>query len=484
MDTIKIINKGGFFELNGDKYPKGHYIVQSKGDTINIYNVNGYLSLSAKFIQFVDKSDIPFNTVEDLLSEFDSFYTIGGGEMGGVKINTDVAAGDAFGRVRTSLPNSLFDGQMTYDLQPLLFGQDTNGTGATIEHDATNRVALLSFLNTPTGGVSQMQSFEHFRYRAGHSQLVYITFNMKEGVANVVKYAGYSDGVNGIEFQLNGTTPRFGILSSTDEGNEFVDQLDWNIDKLDGTGPTGISLDITKVQILVLDFQALYVGRVRIGFDLDGVVIWAHEFNHANSDISPYFATANLPIRVGMTCSGTVTTSMNLICCTVQSESGGEVNEGFNFSQEASATVANGVLTHVISIQPKLTFNSITNRTKLIIESVDISVIGNTPIAYYLCLGDVLTGTTAFIDVNTTYSAVQYNALGTTSGTPDIITITGYVAASNQARGSVSKDISSKFPITLDIDGSVRPLGRVTLLAKGIGASSEIEASINWVEIR
>lgn len=121
-----------------------------------------------------------------------------------MQIDSNNTVGDAFGRIRTSSPTSLFDAQLTYDLQPLLFEQVTAQTGATVAHDSTNRMALMTFASTPTGGKAYMQSYEYFRYRAGHSQMVFVTFNFIEGVTDVMKFAGYSDGSNGIEFQLNG----------------------------------------------------------------------------------------------------------------------------------------------------------------------------------------------------------------------------------------------------------------------------------------
>lgn len=401
-----------------------------------------------------------------------------------IKLDSNNPVGDAFGRLRTSSPTSLFDAQLTYDLQPLLFQAVTNGSGATVTHDATNRMALMTFSSTPTGGLSYMQSYEHFRYRAGHSQLAYVTFIMGAGVTDVVKFAGYSNGSNGVEFQLSGTTKQFVLYSDTGKGDETVTQSNWNVDKLDGTGTSGLTLDTANVQILVMDFQALYAGRVRIGFDIGGVFVVAHEFRHANVIAFPYLQTANLPIRCGMSSTGTVSATMNFLCCTVQSENGESSREGFHFSQDASVSAAT-TLTHLLSIQPKTTFNSITNRTKIVIDSVDLIVTGNSPIHFAICLGDVLTGTTTFNDVNTTYSAVQYNTAGTTSGTPSIVMYTGHIPTSNTSKGSISQTVVMKYPITLDVAGSARALGRVTVLVQSLGVSaSNVEGALNWTEIR
>ena len=123
----------------------------------------------------------------------------------------DSANLDAFSRLRVSNPLILHNSQFTYDLAPIIMEQITNGSGATVTYDSTNRCALMTFSSTPTGGKAYMQSYEYLPYQPGRSQLAFVTFNMLSAVANVLKFAGYSDGVNGIEFQLNGTTKQFTI---------------------------------------------------------------------------------------------------------------------------------------------------------------------------------------------------------------------------------------------------------------------------------
>jgi hypothetical protein len=396
----------------------------------------------------------------------------------------DSARFDSFSRLRTSNPVTLFDAQLTYDLSPLLYEQITAEANATVTHDATDRNALMTFSSTPTGGKAYMQTYEYFRYQPGKSQLVFVTFNMVAAVANVLKFAGYSDGVNGIEFQNNGTTNQFTVYSSTGNGNETVTQANWNIDKLDGTGASGITLDITKTQICVIDLQALYVGRVRVGFDLGGLVIYAHEFVHANLVASPYIATANLPVRCGMTCSGTVSTTMNFICCSVISEGGQDESTGYAFSQQGTATAGSGTDTHILSVQPKTTFNSIANRSKFVLESVDITVTGNSPVLWKLVLGQAISGTTTFIDANATYSAMEYNILGTLSDSPAITIAQGYVAASATVKTATSTRVPFKYPITLDAAGVARVNGRLSVIVQGIGGTSATRCVLNWKEIR
>ncbi|MFW6219678.1 MAG: hypothetical protein ACOCZ5_00035 [bacterium] len=390
---------------------------------------------------------------------------------------------DSFGRLRTSTAHSLLDSQLTYDLQPLLWNQIISGSGAEITHDSTNRMAVLSFDSTPTGGESIMQTFEYFRYSAGKSQLAFISFNFRGSNSNTLKFVGLSDGTNGIEFQNDGTNNKITILSTTNSGNNEIIQDDWNLDVMDGTGPSGINLDISKTNIFVVDFQALYVGRVRVGFDIGGKIIYVHEFVHANELEVPYFNTANLPVRCGMTCSDTSTTSMNLICTTVISESAEVSPEGFYFSVEGEVTASTD-RTHILSLQPKLLFNGITNRSKFVLESVNIMNTGNNNVRWELCIGTELTGDTTFNDVNTDYSTIEYNVNGTAED-PGIVIASGYITSTNQSKGQINNmGIPFKYPITLDSDGEHRLLGRLTLLVSTTNSTSNCLASINWKEIR
>jgi len=398
----------------------------------------------------------------------------------------DSANLDAFSRLRVSNPLILHNSQLTYDLAPIIMEQITNGTGATITHDSTNRQALMTFSSTPTGGKAFMQSYEYLPYQPGRSQLIFVTFNMIADVANTLKFAGYSDGVNGIEFQLSGSTKQFVVYSASSAGNETVTQSSWNLDKLDGTGASGITLDITKTQILVIDVQALYVGRVRMGFDIGGQIIYAHEFLHANIFSSPYVQSANLPVRCGMTCTGTVSTTMNFICSAVISEGGSEdINVyGYTFQQDSGVISVTTGGTHMISLRPRTTFNSIANRTRVAYIDVEIYNAGNQPIQWQLCIGQALTGTTTYNNVNTAYSSSEYNILGTLSGSPTIVIDGGYVASSGGAKGVTNTAIVSRYPITLDAAGLQRTLGTLTLKATSLSGTQTVYASIKFREIR
>ena len=81
-------------------------------------------------------------------------FTVAAGDEDGYLIVSPNSASpnyNSFGWLRAAQPSYVFDAQMTYDLQPLLFEQITAETGATVTHSATNRNAVMTFASTPTG---------------------------------------------------------------------------------------------------------------------------------------------------------------------------------------------------------------------------------------------------------------------------------------------------------------------------------------------
>lgn len=77
-----------------------------------------------------------------------------------------------------------------------------------------------------------------------------------------------------------------------------VPQSQWNIDKADGTGPTGFSLDIHKIQMAYIDYSWYGAGKVRFGFkDQNGIAKYFHQFVHGNKQTEAYMRSGNLPSR-------------------------------------------------------------------------------------------------------------------------------------------------------------------------------------------
>jgi len=91
-------------------------------------------------------------------------------------------------------------------------------------------------------------------YQPGKGLLVLATFQMDNSTsANLNQSVGYFNTQNGVFFRRTGGVNALVLRSNTSgtpSDARFVNQTDWNGDKLDGTGPSGYTLDLTHPQIL------------------------------------------------------------------------------------------------------------------------------------------------------------------------------------------------------------------------------------------
>jgi hypothetical protein len=77
-----------------------------------------------------------------------------------------------------------------------------------------------------------------------------------------------------------------------------VPQSKWNVDKMDGTGPSGYNLDIAKMQMTYIDYSWYGAGTIRFGMrTTEGAVAWAHKMVQNNINTAAYMRSGNLPAR-------------------------------------------------------------------------------------------------------------------------------------------------------------------------------------------
>jgi hypothetical protein len=77
-----------------------------------------------------------------------------------------------------------------------------------------------------------------------------------------------------------------------------VPQSEFNIDKVDGTGPSGYNIDLTKMQMFYIDYTWYGAGFVRYGVrGPRGDVIYVHKQPNNNINAEAYMRSGNLPAR-------------------------------------------------------------------------------------------------------------------------------------------------------------------------------------------
>ena len=230
---------------------------------------------------------------------------------------------DAFGRTRISAPFTLFDSQNRY-LNGNQFAQKLTGSGTfTYEANASSFTLAVTAADGDSV-ISQCRTVQV--YQPGKSLLVLNTFAMGTLQAGCRQRVGYFTSGDGIYFEADGEDLYMVIRSSVTGSpvNSRIAQANWNQDPMDGTGPSGITIDPTKTQIFWCDIEWLGVGSVRAGFVINGIFYICHVFNHANTETNVYMTTATLNCRYEITNTAATAgaATMRQICSTVISEGG------------------------------------------------------------------------------------------------------------------------------------------------------------------
>lgn len=80
--------------------------------------------------------------------------------------------------------------------------------------------------------------------------------------------------------------------------DEKYPQSQWNIDRCDGTGSTGFNLDLTKMQMMYIDYAWYGAGAIRFGFkDQKGEIIYCHRITNSNRNTEAYMRSGNICAR-------------------------------------------------------------------------------------------------------------------------------------------------------------------------------------------
>jgi hypothetical protein len=402
-----------------------------------------------------------------------------------VYIQPATTAGDAFGRLRTSSPLTLFDSSHRYHDNGLW--ATATGTGGTYAFSSGEGLINLN-VTTVSGAKVLRETKKVCSYQPGKSLQVMNTFVMASGKTNLRQRVGYFGTANGLYLELSGTSAPSFVERNSVSGSVAetrVSQVNWNIDPLDGSGPSGFTLDITKAQIHWIDIEWLGLGTVRTGFVINGQLVHCHSFHHANLITSTYMTTASLPLRYEIenlnTTSGAST--LKQVCSTVLSEGGYEL-------RGAQSTVTIPVnapydLTTAPNYYPIISLRLDSNYLDAIVILTAISIMGITNNASYswkvVAGGTTSGGTWASGGVN---SAVQYNISGTSfSEVSGRSLAAGFTNGSNQGSAVIDILKEALFKFQLERDSFTSTPYELTLIMASEDNGADVLATMDWEEI-
>jgi hypothetical protein len=385
-----------------------------------------------------------------------------------------------FGRQTVVEPFTLWDSKLLTAESNANFWTEAelsgSGTGTSY---SSNTASVTMTVGANTAGVRARQTRTRFNYQSGKGHLVLTTFVFGAAQAGITKRVGYFDTNNGLFFQLSGSTLSVVRRTSTSGSpiDNVVNQADWNLDRLDGTGSSGYTFDPSKTQIGVIEMEWLGVGRVRMGFDIDGQIIYVHEFRNANNLTVVYMSTPNNPVRFEIQNDGTGGASSLVCICSSVMSLGGQEQTGLILSENTGSTssTATSVGTNyaLMGIRLKSTHYGIN------VDTLRVSILGTSSNDNYLWelrYNPTITGTFTYSGI--TGASVE---IAKTSGTIATTVSGGTLINSGygQALTSITTDLRNTVRIGADINGAA---DSVVLSVVPLGASLGITSSFTWRE--
>lgn len=389
---------------------------------------------------------------------------------------------DAFGRLRVSNPYTIFDSQARF--APSIDYDYVTNTGASTSYNTNQSSVNLTLTSASAGATALAQTKRVFPYQPGKGLLTMQTFVMGAPQTGLTQRVGYYGAQNGVYLEQADTQISFVIRTYTGgtvDNSRYAVQSDWSVDKLDGTGPSGITLDLTKMQILWFDFEWLGSGNLRCGFIINGVYIVCHIFENANIKSTVYIQTAILPLRYEITATDSVA-SANLvqICSTVISEGGyDEISQLYEARRgDNGLTIANNTgldFTPIVSIR----VNSSYYGSVVIPSAYDFFPISSGSTGYEVVMirnGTLTSPTWAAATMCNGQVDVDIGATAVTVSSVDDIMQTAFASSTAQAVGDVAVRTLYNFKTQIGYTASLTGNGFgasdvLTIAARGINNS-------------
>ena len=178
-----------------------------------------------------------------------------------------------------------------------------NGTFSVASVTSTTQFTYIATA-TPTGTIGAPQGSALLTVNSNVVTGVGTLFSQQLFPGDYVVIKGKSYRVNSISSDTSMIiTPEYrGNSVSNTTISKTVDlripQSQWNIDKFDGTGPSGFNLDTGRMQMAYIDYSWYGAGFIRYGFRAaGGNVTYGHKILNNNTNTEAYMRSGNLPAR-------------------------------------------------------------------------------------------------------------------------------------------------------------------------------------------
>ena len=370
--------------------------------------------------------------------------------------------------------------------------------GATSYHDP-NRNAIVMQVGVTTGSSIIRQTRDVLRYIPGRQSQATFAVIIRSPIPGVTKRIGLFDESDGFFFEDDGSgangyscvirSSTSGIVTET-----RVRRNDWNGDKLDGTGPSGLTAVADTQQLVVFDYEWYGAGQVKVGYVIRGTTHYIHTFDHANILTLPWCSTPFLPIRVEQTNVVGIATTTSIM----YQGSNSVISEGtpdkIGIAQNIASPVTGYTMAAARTYYPLISIRLKSTALRGIVlpsffQAASLFTGGggsNTftvSLGYKLIRNASLTGGT-WVDMPDTNSFTQYNRTSTGIGTGGVDLDSGFIIQGGGGTG-VRLDKDTVYQLGRSDIGTISDTLTLAVAVLDTGVTNAVAyGAMTWIEQR
>jgi hypothetical protein len=382
-------------------------------------------------------------------------------------------------RLKVAPFQTVFFNTFQYGKETDVWDERVVGVGtATFNANASN---IVMQVGSTTGSKVIRQTKNVMRYIPGRGATLAFAIRLETPQVGIRRRFGLFDENDGVFFEDDGGTYSYVIRSSTSgiTTETRVTRENWNGEKFDGNGWTGVTADPTKQQMISFNYEWYGAGTVDVAWLIKGETIKSHTFDHSNIQDRVWCSTPFLPIRceieniTGVAGTHYLYQGSNSLIQEGEPEKLGVLE---SISNPITGTTMNNANTFYPIVSIRLKSNNLTG--VMLLRSLQTATNDNTNIYWELIENATNTGGT-WVNHPDPNSFMQYNITeSATSGGNTLLS--GFVVGG----GSALINIDDKAALQLGRSGIGTTSDTYTLACASPNANKAALAVLNWIEQR
>jgi hypothetical protein len=382
-------------------------------------------------------------------------------------------------RLKVAPYQTVFFNTFQYGKETDVWDESIVGVG-TATHNVNASNVILQVGSTAGSKVIR-QTKQVMRYIPGRSATLAFAIRLEEPKVGIRRRFGLFDEYNGTFFEDDGGTYSY-VIRSTTTGittETRVTRENWNGEKFDGNGWTGVTADPTKQQMISINYEWYGAGIVQFNWLMKNETIHSHTFDNANTANTVWCGTPFLPIRceieniTGVAGTHYLYQGSNSLIQEGEPEKLGTL---LSISNPITGTTMTAADTFYPIISLRLKPNNLT--AVMLLRSLQTATNDNTNVYWRLIENATITGGT-WVNHPDPNSFMQYNITATAlSGGTNLLN--GFVVGG----GSQLIEVDDRAALQLGRSGIGTISDTYTLACASPNTNKSALAVLNWIEQR